>query len=335
MNGPVSPLVDGRQETRFVVMLVYPGVMAMDVYGPLEAFAMANTSAGRPLYRMAIASLDGSAVETSIGLPITPSIAAREIDDSIDTLLVAGGGGHAEARNDPALLSWLRAGSHEARRTGSICTGAFVLAAAGLLDGRRATTHWATAAELARHFPEVEVDLDPIFVRDGSVYTSAGVTAGIDLALALIEEDHGRELALQVARGLVLYLKRQGGQSQFSHHLQAQFAASQPVRVAQEWALDNMAEEIDVGTLAERACMSERTFRRTFVGQTGETPRDFVERIRLDAARGLLEDMELPVQTIATRCGFVTVDNLRRAFVRRLGITPQQYRERFASSLTD
>ena len=337
MNSPVSPLsalsplVGDQPESRFIVMLVYPGVMTMDVYGPLEAFAMANSSSGRTLYQVAIASMDGTPVPTSLGVPIAPNMAVADIKEPIDTLLVSGGRGQVEARNDQTLVGWLRTGSRGARRTGSICTGAFLLAAAGLLDGRRATTHWAMGTELGQNYPKVTVDIDPIFVRDGNIYTSAGVTAGIDLALGLIEEDHGRTLALQVARALVLYLKRQGGQSQFSNHLQAQFAASPPVRSAQEWALNNLSVDLGVDALARQARMSERTFRRTFVEETGETPREFVERIRLEAARDLLEEIQLSVQAVATRCGFATVDNLRRAFVRRLGITPQQYRQRFAS----
>lgn len=185
------------------------------------------------------------------------------------------------------------------------------------------------AEELGRRYPQVSVEVDRIFVRDGSLYTSAGVTAGIDLALGMIEEDHGRTLALRVARSLVVHLKRAGGQSQFSNLLLAQFAASPAVRLTQEWALENLAADLSVKTLAVRAHMSERTFRRAFAEETGETPRDFVERIRIDAARGLFEEAQLPAQAVATRCGFETVDNLRRAFVRRLGVTPQQYRQRF------
>jgi transcriptional regulator GlxA family with amidase domain len=233
---------------------------------------------------------------------------------------------------DADLLAWLRDARRHANRCGSICTGAFVLAAAGLLDGRRATTHWAMAAELGRRYPQVQVDVDRIFVRDGRVYTSAGVTAGIDLALGMIEEDHGRTLALRVARSLVVYLKRPSGQSQFSNHLLAQFAASPPVRLAQEWALEHLTADLSVRTLAGRAHMSERSFRRAFAEETGETPRDFVERIRVDAARLLFEEAQLSAQAVATRCGFETVDNLRRAFVRRLGVTPQQYRQRFRLS---
>jgi transcriptional regulator GlxA family with amidase domain len=188
------------------------------------------------------------------------------------------------------------------------------------------------AEELGRRYPKVSVEVDRIFVRDGNVYTSAGVTAGIDLALGMIEEDHGRTLALRAARSLVVHLKRTGGQSQFSNLLLAQFAASPAVRLVQEWALENLAADLSVKTLAKRAHMSERTFRRAFAEETGETPRDFIERVRIDAARGLFEEAQLPVQAVATRCGFETVDNLRRAFVRRLAVTPQQYRQRFRLS---
>ncbi|MDI1283797.1 MAG: GlxA family transcriptional regulator [Reyranella sp.] len=321
--------INPKTESRLVVMLVYPGIMAMDVFGPLEAFATANSVTERPLYRLEIASMDGAAVETSIGISLTPSIAAPAIRGPIDTLLVSGGHGQVTARADKRLLGWLKAESRKARRTGSICTGAFVLAAAGLLDGKRATTHWAMADELGRRFPKVAVDADRIFVRDACVYTSAGVTAGIDLALALIEEDHGRKLALRVARALVVYLQREGGQTQFSSRLQAQFIESGPIRRAQDWALENLAADLHAPALAARAGMSERTFRRSFAAETGETPRDFVERVRVDAARQLMEDSRLPLQTVARRCGLETMDTLRRAFVRRLGITPQQYRARF------
>ncbi|HEY6715340.1 MAG TPA: AraC family transcriptional regulator, partial [Reyranella sp.] len=204
-------------EPRFVVMLVYPGVVAMDIFGPLEAFATANAIAHRPLYRLAIAGMTMAPVDTSLGIRITPSVAVADIKEPIDTLLVSGGYGQVEASCDQHLLAWLKAGRRHARRCGSICTGAFVLAAAGLLDGKRATTHWAMAEELGRRYPQISVEVDRIFVRDGSVYTSAGVTAGIDLALGMIEEDHGRTLALRAARSLVVHLKRTGGQSQFSN----------------------------------------------------------------------------------------------------------------------
>jgi len=321
--------INPKRESRLVVMLVYPGIMTMDVFGPLEAFATANSVANRPLYRLAIASMDGAAVETSIGVSLAPSIAAPAVREPIDTLLVSGGHGQVAARTDKRLLAWLKTEGRKARRTGSICTGAFVLAAAGLLDGKHATTHWAMADELGRRFPKVVVDADRIFVRHAGIYTSAGVTAGIDLALALIEEDHGRKLALRVARALVVYLQREGGQAQFSSRLQAQFTESAPIRRVQDWALDNLAADLRAPALAGQAGMSERTFRRSFAAETGETPRDFVERVRVDAARQMMEESRLPLQTVARRCGLETMDTLRRAFVRRLGITPQQYRLRF------
>jgi transcriptional regulator GlxA family with amidase domain len=317
-------------DQRLIVMLVYPGVMAMDVFGPLEAFATANHTAARSLYRLEIAGMTKAPVATSLGgIEITPTVALDDIAGSIDTLLVSGGFGQAEASRDQPLLAWLRTNRLRARRWGSICTGAFVLAAAGLLDGKRATTHWVMAKELARRYPQIAVDADRIYVRDGNVYTSAGVTTGIDLALGLIEEDHGRTLSLRVARALVAYLKRPGGQSQFSNHLLAQFAASPPVRQAQEWALENLAADLSVRALAKRARMSERNFRRAFAEETGEAPRDFVERIRIDAARSLFEEAQLSVQVVAARCGFESANNLRRAFVRRLGVTPHHYRQRF------
>jgi transcriptional regulator GlxA family with amidase domain len=316
-----------------IVMLVYPGVMTMDVFGPLEAFSTANHTAGRTLYRLEIAGMTKAPVATSLGIEITPTVALDDIAGPIDTLLVSGGFGQAEASTDQRLLAWLRTNRLRARRFGSICTGAFVLAAAGLLDGKRATTHWVMAKELAQRYPQITVDADRIFVRDGNIYTSAGVTTGIDLALGLIEEDHGRTLSLRVARALVAYLKRPAGQSQFSNHLLAQFAASPPVRQAQEWALENLSADLNVKALAKHARMSERAFRRAFVEETGEAPRDFVERIRIDAARSLFEEAPLPVQVVAARCGFESADNLRRAFVRRLGVTPHDYRQRFR--LTD
>jgi len=329
MTGDTTAAAPEQAEPRLVVMLVYPGVMAMDVFGPLEAFASANIIAGRPLYRLAIAGKTTALIETSLGLPIVPSVALADVEGPVDTLLVSGGFGQSQASCDQQLIAWLKESRLRARRCGSICTGAFVLAAAGLLDGRHATTNWAMADELSRRYPQVTVEVDRIFVRDGSVYTSAGVTTGIDLALALIEEDHGRTMSLRVARALVAYLKRPAGQSQFSNHLLAQFAASPAVRQAQEWALEHLAADLSAKALAKRAGMSERTFRRAFAAETGETPRDFVERIRVDAARSLFEEAQSPVQVVARRCGFATVDNLRRAFVRRLGVTPQQYRQRF------
>jgi transcriptional regulator GlxA family with amidase domain len=320
---------DSASLQRHIVVLVYPDVMAMDVCGPMEAFSMANAYAKRGLYRLSIAAATTDPVKTSVGFCFIPNCALADLEGPIDTLLVAGGRGYVTALRDRAFTDWLREVAPRARRHGSICTGAFPLAASGLLDGKRATTHWSLASSFAREFPSTRLEVDSIFVRDGQTYTSAGVSAGIDLALAMIEEDHGRTFALRVARGLVVFLKRPGGQSQFSTHLQAQFSSVPTIRKAQEWALAHLAGDLSVKTLAATVGMSERNFRRLFVDELGETPREYVERIRLDEARRQIEDTNLPAQAVARQCGFRTMDSLRRAFVRRLGVTPQWYRARF------
>jgi transcriptional regulator GlxA family with amidase domain len=320
---------DPASPQRHIVVVVYPGILATDVCGPMDAFAMANFYADRGLYRLSIAAATAEPVKTSIGFCIVPDCALADLEGPIDTLLVAGGHSYAAAFRDRALTDWLREAAPRARRHGSICSGAFPLAAAGLLDGKRATTHWSTASSFAQEFPSTKLEVDSIFVRDGQTYTSAGVSAGIDLALALIEEDHGRTFALRIARSLVVFLKRPGGQSQFSAHLQAQFSSVPAIRKAQEWALAHLSEDLSVRTLAAHVGMSERNFRRLFVDELRETPREYVERIRLDEARRQIEDTDLPAQAVANQCGFGTVDSLRRAFVRHLGVTPQWYRARF------
>ncbi len=317
---------------RHIVVLVYPEVMAMDVCGPMEAFAMANFLANQALYRLSTAAVTVEPVKTSLGFCLVPNCALADLRDPVDTILIAGGDGQAAASRDRALIDWLRDAAPRARRHGSICTGAFPLAASGLLHGKRATTHWAVAPFLARDFPSTTVEVDSIFVRDGQTYTSAGISAGIDLALALIEEDHGRTFALNVARNMVVFLKRPGGQSQFSTHLQAQFSSAPAIRRAQEWALAHLSEDLSAAALAARVGMSERNFRRLFVEELRETPRQYVERIRLDEARRQIEDTDIPTQAVAKRCGFGTVHSLRRAFVHHLGVTPQQYRARFQNT---
>jgi transcriptional regulator GlxA family with amidase domain len=227
------------------------------------------------------------------------------------------------------VIAWLTAAARRSRRVASVCTGAFLLARAGLLDGRPATTHWASCKELARRYPSIRVEPDPIFVRDGDVMTSAGVTAGMDLALALVEEDLGRETALETARWLVLFLKRPGGQAQFSAQLAAQMADREPLRELQEWIPDNLDVDLSVPALARRACMSERNFARAFRRETGMTPAAYVETARVERARMALESGELPVETIARQAGFGTVETMRRAFGRRLGVSPLDYRNRF------
>jgi transcriptional regulator GlxA family with amidase domain len=319
---------------RNVVVLLFDGVQSLDVSGPVEVLAAlqrvpAPSERPRRGYDVRTLSVGGAAVRTSSGLTIAADGSLDHVPDAIDTLIVPGGAGARAASADPVLLDWVADASARARRTVSVCTGAFVLAAAGLLDGRRATTHWSAAAALARLHPLVEVDPDPIFVRDGDVWTSAGVTAGMDLALALVEHDHDRDLALTIARHLVLFLRRPGGQSQFSAALAAHEPAREPLREAQRAVLDDVAGDHSVDAMAVRAHMSSRHFARAFRAEAGVTPGRYVERVRLDAARRALEDTADPIAAIADACGFGTAETMRRAFLRALSVAPAEYRRRF------
>jgi transcriptional regulator GlxA family with amidase domain len=234
-----------------------------------------------------------------------------------------------EIREDQAIQAWLRDAAERSRRVTSVCGGAFLLGKAGLLAGRRATTHWAFADELAQLCPDVTVDPNPIFVRDGKFTTSAGVSSGIDMALALVEEDHGGQLALEVARYLVLFFKRPGGQAQFSSVLDAQLADAEPIRDVQEWILNNPGTDLSVPALAQRAAMSPRNFARVFQREVGHTPGRYVEGVRITAARKALESTELTIREVARRCGFGTAETFLRAFDRNVGVTPAEYRSRF------
>ncbi len=326
--------MDSRRPTRQIVIVAFDGAQSLDVTGPLEVFAGASelraaTGRPEPSYEVSIVSLDGEPLTTSSGLRLVPHASIATAPASIDTLVVAGGSGHAAACEEPALIDWLREASGRARRTASVCTGAFILARAGLLDGRRATTHWSRAAELARAYPAVAVDSDPIFVRDGDTWTSAGVTAGMDLALALVEEDLDREAALTIARHLVLFLRRPGNQSQFSATLMAQQPARETLRETQRAVLEDVAGEHSVEAMAARAHMSPRHFARAFRAETGVTPGRYVERVRLEAARRRLEDGAASVASVAADCGFGTAETMRRAFMRTLEVGPSEYRRRF------
>jgi transcriptional regulator GlxA family with amidase domain len=319
---------------REVAIVAYDRVQSLDITGPLEVFSgaqrlLALAGRGEHGYRVSVLSRDGLPVITSSGLTLTAHGALRDAPAEIDTLLVAGGDGAFAAMRDRQLLAWLAQASPRAGRTASVCTGAFLLASAGLLDGRRATTHWAAAQELARRHPRVRVDPAPIFVRDGSIWTSAGVTAGMDLALALVEEDHDRELALTIARHLVLFLRRPGGQAQFSAALDAQTPHREPLREAQRFALENPAADLSVAAMAQRAHMSERHFARSFRAEIGITPARYVERVRVEAARRRLEDGDESIAAIASACGFGTAETLRRVLIRALGVGPAEYRRRF------
>lgn len=319
--------------------MVYPGVQSLDLTGPLEVFSGAQLlldlgrEDSRRGYHVSVISGDGAPLQTSSGLRITPDASLSDAPTEIDTLIVAGGYGCLDATADAVLVDWLIQASAAARRTASVCTGAFLLAQAGLLNGRRASTHWAAAQELARRYPAVEVNPEPIFLRDGDVWTSAGVTAGMDLALALVEEDLDREMALTIARHLVLFLRRPGNQSQFSATLAAQQPNRAPLREVQRYAVENPAADLSVEAMAERAHMSPRHFARSFRAEVGLTPARYIEHVRLEAARRRLEDTSDPIGAVAAACGFGTSETMRRVFLRALGVGPAEYRRRFHTAL--
>ncbi|MDQ0717657.1 transcriptional regulator GlxA family with amidase domain [Streptomyces luteogriseus] len=315
---------------RTVLAVLFDGLQSLDVTGPLEVFAGADRiSPGT--YRIRTASVDGAPVRTSSGLTLVPDESLTGAQDP-DILLVPGGPG--SLRPDPRLVDWVRERGPRAARLVSVCTGAAVLAGAGLLDGRRAATHWAYSERIAREHPAVDIDPDPVYVRDGHIFTSAGVTAGIDLALALVEEDLGRDAALTIARHLVVFLRRPGNQAQFSAQLAAQTAQREPLRDVQRWITDHPDADLSVDTLADRARLSPRHFARAFRAETGMTPGRYVDRVRLEHARRLLEDTADGVEEIARTCGYGTPEAMRRAFVRTLGTPPAEYRRRFRPATT-
>ena len=316
---------------RRIVLVAFPDAQSLDFVGPFEVFGIAERLApGR--YSTEIVAPRGRPFATNSGLTVTPDRSTGACRGPIDTLVVAGGLGVRAAIRDRALVRWLGEAAGRSRRVASVCTGAFLLAEAGLLEGRRVATHWASAERLAERYRGIEVDPDSIFVRDGDVWTSAGVTAGMDLALALVEDDLGPEAALEVARWLVLYVKRPGGQSQFSAALAAQTAEREPLREVQEWVRANPAGDCSVEALAERARMSPRNFSRAFTREVGMTPAAWVEACRVDLAKGLLETTFAGTEAVARECGFGTVETLRRAFRRRLGVSPGEYRARFRAA---
>jgi transcriptional regulator GlxA family with amidase domain len=315
-----------------VVIPVFPGVQALDVAGPAEVFSIA-TRFGLHDYEIQLAAADGSAIRTSSGLELTPHRLLTPMPGTIDTLIVPGGEGTRAALGDERLIRWIALAARRARRVASVCTGAFLLAEAGLLEGLRATTHWDSCAALAHRYPNVTVENEPIFIREGNVWTSAGVTAGMDLALALLEEDAGNDAALHVARQLVMFVRRPGGQAQFSTQLSARTADRDPLRAVQAWITQNLNLHLGVEALAEHAHMSPRNFARAFKQEIGITPAAYVERARVEHAQQLLQDGGFSLQQVAVRCGFGSEDRLRRAFQRRLGVGPAGYRDRFRPAL--
>lgn len=340
----VAAVTASGPRTRRVVMAAFPGAETIDVVGPLEVFSVASrilayrgehAEPGPPAYTIEIVSEVPGPLRMESGLQLFAARTLRGLRGPVHTLMVPGGAGVSAAIASPLFLPWLKRQAAAATRVASVCTGARLLGAAGLLDGRRATTHWRFCDLLARENPDVRVEPDAIFVRDGNVWTSAGITAGMDLALAMVEEDHGRRVALAAARMLVIFLKRPGGQSQFSAQLAAQVAEREPLRDLQAWIVENPGEDLRIEALASRVAMSPRNFARAFTRETDMTPARFVEQARLGAARRRLEDTTAGVNTIAAECGFGTAETMRRAFLRALATSPSAYRTRFRSSPTE
>jgi transcriptional regulator GlxA family with amidase domain len=315
---------------RRIVIAVFPGIQALDLVGPLEVFHTAHRHLGDGRgYRVEVVAESTEVLRTSSGLQLLADRSFSSVRGAIDTVVIAGGEGARAAAHERRVQAWVRRVSPQSRRVAAVCTGAFVLASAGVLSGLRATTHWAHCGRLARDYPDVSVADDAIYVRDGRVWTSAGVTAGMDLALALVEDDVGSDVALAVARQLVMFVHRPGGQSQFSAQLASQLADREPLRELQAFIADNPTADLTVPRLAARAAMSPRNFARAFAAEVGVTPAVFVERARVEVARRLLETTRDDVETVAARAGFGRVETLRRSFQRSLGVSPSDYRRRF------
>ncbi|MGE4340969.1 MAG: GlxA family transcriptional regulator [Pigmentiphaga sp.] len=324
--------------SRNIGLLGIEGVQLLDISGPLDVFAEANVQAGAEIYHLHVVALRRGPVRASSGARLLPDIAIEDDPKAarlprFHTLLVAGAPHAGDATIEPLVLDWIRRTAPLARRFGSVCSGAFLLAEAGLLDGHRITTHWAVADALAARYPEVKVDADAIHVRDGKLHTAAGVTAGMDLALALVEEDLGRDIALKVASQLVMYFKRPGGQAQFSRREAPAAANRSALQELQRWVAAHPAQSHDVQSLAARIGVSPRHLSRLFRDEVGVTPASWVEAARVSAARLLLEEGNLAPKQVAGACGFSSVDTLRRAFMRVVGVTPAEYRKQYASAL--
>lgn len=325
--------------TRAIAMLIYPGGQSLDVSGPMEVFALAHRQAleddpsGEPPYRLLFVAPERGVVRMASGLALHADLAYDELPAAVDTALVSGGMGDAleRVRENAELVAWVAALAQRVRRLGAICSGALLLAEAGVLDGRQATTHWRDVGELRQRYPSVRVVPDAIYVQDGHVWTSAGITAGMDLALAMVAADLGMPLALKVAKRMVMLVKRSGGQTQFSDLLHAQHAPDEFAELM-AWLHEDLHRARDVEVLAERMHMSPRHFRRRFATLFGTTPQKYLEQLRVEAAKGLLENTRKELKRIAYECGFASEEGLRRAFVRQCGVRPAQYRERFGLS---
>lgn len=327
-----------RGGAKRIAILVLPGFQSLDAIGPAEVFATAGLLAARSGHKPSPYSVEIWAesvgpISSWTGLQFIAQRSYERARVPIDTVLIAGGGqlGQADYRPPQSLLRFLQHAVRKARRVASVCTGAFALAEAGLLDGLSATTHWAHADELARRYPKISVEPDALFTKSGSIYTSAGISAGMDLALSLVQEDLGRSTALATAKGLVLFLKRPGGQSQFSEELRSQLSLAGPMADLQRWIMDHLHEDLTVRLLAKRVAMSERNFQRVFRSEFDDSPARFVERMRVARARRLLEAEDLHLEEVAHATGFGNAERMRKSFQRSLDITPSEYRQRFAT----
>lgn len=338
-NRLVSQSAGLDQRIRTIGIVAFDGLELLDLTGPMDVFGMANVgligsgAMAEPAYRFRVIARSPGLVTTYCGLKLHADSTYDELFDDLDSLLIPGAPDVGALFADPALRDWVAAMHGRVKRLVSVCTGAFLLAETGLLHGLRATTHWAFCERLAREYPAVRVEPDRIFLRDGSIYTSGGVTSGIDLALSLLEEDWGQETALLVARWMVVFLKRPGGQTQFSGYLASEATQHPDLRALQVWIMENPAEDLRNEVLAERVAMSPRNFARVFQSETGMTPAKFVEKARIDAARHLLGAREHRIEKVAVVAGFGDPERMRRAFVRNLGISPQDYRERFGQPI--
>ena len=313
-----------------IAFIVYPNVKLLDLAGPLQAFTDVLDDNGVAVYETAILSLDGNLVNSDTPVSLSTKPILEWIDRHIDTLIVVGGSGAKTASKDTDLLAGINKLASRSKRVGSICSGAFVLAACGLLSCRRAVTHWESCEELSACYPDIKVEPEPIFINDNNTWTSAGVTAGLDMALAMIADDLGRSAALNLARSLVTYVARPGGQSQFSEALKTQIADKNGrFDNLHQWMRSNLDQDLRVSTLANQALMSARNFARLYVAETNKTPAKVVEAMRVEAARRLLESGKLPIKVIAKQCGFGNEEGMRRSFIRLIKVTPSDYEKRF------
>ncbi|HUF97956.1 MAG TPA: helix-turn-helix domain-containing protein [Ilumatobacter sp.] len=324
-----------RPLPRHVVFVVCPGFQSLDLTGPFEVFAAANEAASSPAYRLTVVSLTGGPIASESGLAIgterldTVLHTGLHTGSDVHTLVIPGGNGVRAAIGDEALVAAIGELAAQAERVVTVCTGAFLAAAAGVATGRTVTTHWHRAEALQRRFPDINVDADPIFIRDGNLWSSAGVTAGIDLALAIVEHDLGGDVAQTIARHLVMFLRRPGGQSQFATPIWSERAEAEPIRHAQHHIDAHPGDDHRLDLLAQRAGMSSRHFARCFTAQTGVPPGKYVTMVRVEAARRALETTDATIDSIAMRCGFGTAETMRRSFHRQLGVSPDDYRNRF------